>query len=297
MNNEVIILLIGLFSFFGPQRKETIYTKEHLNQKSFQELRIARNEIYAKHGYIFKSNELSDYFKQLEWYNPKFIKVDSLLSEIDKKNIELISSIESELKECIIPINNDLIEAYKKLNTNKEKNTSNFSTRLLKTIHQFKNKIADTTIATIKNIDGIDGVDTLFTRVKYWNGDINIRSSWTRNGEIVWSESILNPYLWISNNKEYDYDTQSRWVTFTVGIYHTIPVLKNIEHYSGVDYKSSAKKTNTWLGDANDFDEREYMKYLQNYRGFIISSGDSETSIESEIWYEPLKRFIKFYDH
>lgn len=34
------------------------------------ELRIARNAIYAQHGYAFKSKDLQDYFQQFDWYIP-----------------------------------------------------------------------------------------------------------------------------------------------------------------------------------------------------------------------------------
>ncbi len=57
------------------------------------ELRIAINEIYARHGRRFKDKELQSYFNSLSWYagiyDPEdFDKIqDSLLSETEKKNI------------------------------------------------------------------------------------------------------------------------------------------------------------------------------------------------------------------
>jgi hypothetical protein len=35
-----------------------------------KELRILRNEIYAKHGRIFESKDLRDYFGKCTWYHP-----------------------------------------------------------------------------------------------------------------------------------------------------------------------------------------------------------------------------------
>ena len=36
------------------------------------QLRLIRNEIFALHGRIFKSQDLADYFSQKSWYVPKY---------------------------------------------------------------------------------------------------------------------------------------------------------------------------------------------------------------------------------
>ncbi|WP_379138875.1 YARHG domain-containing protein [Paenibacillus sp. sgz500958] len=58
-------------------------------------LEIARNEIYARHGYIFKRKDLSDFFHQKSWYkeNPEY---KGELNAIEKKNVELIQSYEAK---------------------------------------------------------------------------------------------------------------------------------------------------------------------------------------------------------
>ncbi len=46
------------------------------------------NDIYARHGYIFKKGSKEDnYFKQQSWYIPKNKSVGNLLSETEKTNI------------------------------------------------------------------------------------------------------------------------------------------------------------------------------------------------------------------
>jgi len=67
-----------------------------------EELRILRNTIYAKYGYIFQSKELSKHFSRFVWYKPQFSNVDKRLNEYDKKIIEIIREIENE------QINNDI---------------------------------------------------------------------------------------------------------------------------------------------------------------------------------------------
>jgi len=57
--------------------------------------RILRNTIYAKYGHIFKSKDLTDYFTQFPWYQPQKNVTDSMLSDVDKKNLELIQEFEN----------------------------------------------------------------------------------------------------------------------------------------------------------------------------------------------------------
>lgn len=60
-------------------------------------LRLLRNEIFARHGYIFMSKELTRYFSNFDWYNPTTTanKIDNKLTEIDRYNISLIKSAEN----------------------------------------------------------------------------------------------------------------------------------------------------------------------------------------------------------
>lgn len=75
-----------------------ILTESDLLNKNPKELRLLRNEIFARYGYIFKSKDLQEYFKQKEWYKPTYKNVESLLTETDKTNIQLILKIENQLK-------------------------------------------------------------------------------------------------------------------------------------------------------------------------------------------------------
>ena len=68
---------------------EKIYTKE--------ELRILRNTIYAKYGYIFKSRDLTYIFSKSEWYKPQFDNGDFIKEKMNKTEecyLELIRNLE-----------------------------------------------------------------------------------------------------------------------------------------------------------------------------------------------------------
>lgn len=61
-----------------------------LAKLSNEDLRILRNIIYAKHGNIFSSNDLNEYFTNFSWYKPVKKISDSQLTE---KELELIKRI------------------------------------------------------------------------------------------------------------------------------------------------------------------------------------------------------------
>ena len=68
-----------------------LLTESDLTGLSAKELRIMRNWIYARHGYIFRRKELQNYFAQFDWYHPQYSEIPyHKLSSIEQKNIEFI---------------------------------------------------------------------------------------------------------------------------------------------------------------------------------------------------------------
>jgi hypothetical protein len=57
------------------------------------QLRIARNEIYARHGYIFESPDLRDHFAAFSWYHPSRTTV--AFSPVETRNIARLKAAES----------------------------------------------------------------------------------------------------------------------------------------------------------------------------------------------------------
>ena len=70
-------------------------SEEDLCGMSKWELSIMRNEIYARHGYIFDNAEIRSYFEGKEWYTP--ITKNVALHEIEKYNVDLIKRYEQSL--------------------------------------------------------------------------------------------------------------------------------------------------------------------------------------------------------
>ena len=64
-----------------------------LEKLSNHTLYLARNEIYARHGFVFEDQELASYFAAQPWYVPN-AKATMNLTSIETKNITLIGLIE-----------------------------------------------------------------------------------------------------------------------------------------------------------------------------------------------------------
>ena len=65
-----------------------------MEDKSSAELNIMKNEIYARHGYIFKTPELKSYFERQSWYRALYDDVTDLVTDIEKENAAFIKGYE-----------------------------------------------------------------------------------------------------------------------------------------------------------------------------------------------------------
>ena len=67
------------------------------------QLRLIRNEIFALHGRIFKSQDLADYFSQKSWYVPKYdpdefdAHMFDYLNDYEQANLKVILNYEAAL--------------------------------------------------------------------------------------------------------------------------------------------------------------------------------------------------------
>lgn len=78
--------------FVFPDSQERLLKKEGIGFLSKRMLRIARNEIYARQGFVFKDPYLNEFFKKKKWYQPAGGEIR--LSEIEKANAALLASWE-----------------------------------------------------------------------------------------------------------------------------------------------------------------------------------------------------------
>jgi hypothetical protein len=77
---------------------DKLLTVDQLQDLSRRDLRLVRNMIYARKNRPFKSELLTQYFYGvLEKYEPDEAYTDARLSDIDKRNIKMIRSVEDEV--------------------------------------------------------------------------------------------------------------------------------------------------------------------------------------------------------
>ena len=90
INNEFIL----------PDSSVRVLDKSELAGFSAEQCRLARNEIYAKHGRMFDDAGLQNYFNSRSWYHgtiPAKQFNDNMLSDIEIQNRNFIIAFEKEM--------------------------------------------------------------------------------------------------------------------------------------------------------------------------------------------------------
>jgi hypothetical protein len=89
-----------------------LVAEEMLKGLSLHELRLLRNEIYARRGRQFRTEWLAQYFYSQPWYDPREDNAEPELSQTEKTNIATIVAYERKVKESLstTPVTNALFE-------------------------------------------------------------------------------------------------------------------------------------------------------------------------------------------
>lgn len=88
-----------------PTSNSEYLTEETLISKGLtkEQLGLARNEIFARHGRMFDTPEIQQYFDSRSWYVPKYAPAefdamgDGIFNEYEKYNMESIKALEDKL--------------------------------------------------------------------------------------------------------------------------------------------------------------------------------------------------------
>ena len=95
---------------------DNAYLKSYdVKELSQTELMLARNEIYARRGYIFSDGELAEYFASKNWYHPvagadRFS--EDALNVYEKSNLTFLSIYEKRAKGVSFTVDNPYAEYY-----------------------------------------------------------------------------------------------------------------------------------------------------------------------------------------
>lgn len=82
-----------------PYSNTQYLTEKDVAELSNDEIRIAINEIYARHGRKYETEDLNVYFSSKSWYEPKYSAEEfgeiegSVLNDYEKKNIEILAAV------------------------------------------------------------------------------------------------------------------------------------------------------------------------------------------------------------
>ena len=74
------------------------YTKEEFKNEPMLVIHLAKNEIYARHGYIFTNEDLYNYFMGCIWYSPTCSSADfedNVFNEYERANLEILADLDT----------------------------------------------------------------------------------------------------------------------------------------------------------------------------------------------------------
>lgn len=75
------------------------YTIEDFAHATPVAIHLAKNEIYAKHGYIFKNEDLNNYFLGCTWYTPLYTAEEfdvSVFNDFERENLEILAALDEK---------------------------------------------------------------------------------------------------------------------------------------------------------------------------------------------------------
>ena len=89
-------------TYILPDSNSRKLTRADLQGLSKEKLRLARNEIFARHGMIFGVPDLDAYFGEKSWYKPTYSYDDFYdkveMSAIEEANVALINQVEEAMQ-------------------------------------------------------------------------------------------------------------------------------------------------------------------------------------------------------
>lgn len=80
------------------QSDSVLITEGELEKLDDKTVELIKNEIYARHGYIFTNRALKKYFESFNWYEPSEEYSPNLLNPTEKANLKTIKKFQSREK-------------------------------------------------------------------------------------------------------------------------------------------------------------------------------------------------------
>lgn len=87
--------------YIFPDSDKKYLSEDEVRSIAAEDMAIGRNEIFARHGYIFQDEGLKAYFEGTSWYEGTVqadqFNSDAVFNDFEKKNVELIKRVEDEI--------------------------------------------------------------------------------------------------------------------------------------------------------------------------------------------------------
>ena len=89
--------------YIFPDSDKRLLTEKDFEGKTRQELRLGRNEIFARRGRAFLTKDLNEWFSSKDWYDPKYTAEEFTqnvqLNQYEIENSNRILQAESQADE------------------------------------------------------------------------------------------------------------------------------------------------------------------------------------------------------
>jgi YARHG domain len=77
-----------------PEASQRLLKPKDVENMMKEDLEFMRNEIFARHGFCFSKKYLRQQFEMQDWYVPNTVDIKGFLTDIEKKNIDMIKRYE-----------------------------------------------------------------------------------------------------------------------------------------------------------------------------------------------------------
>ncbi len=206
------------------------YSKKDISHLSLLELKILRNEIFARHQYVFKDDRLIDYFSdKYDWYKPNYKSENKIeLNDFENQNISLLLEKENEkvaLKTIIIKqikalkqalINNDITKVNSVISEVVKGSSDDYSNSIKRELNEILSKLNLDEIHWY-NENGLfkvttdDGHFLNETSIKIESSIIILRYADTGHSELLKDETVFSFGSDFYSENEYQ-----SWYTFEI---------------------------------------------------------------------------------
>jgi hypothetical protein len=81
-----------------PEASCRLLKNSDVAKRPMRQLRIMKSEIYARHGYIFKTETMKNYFNRQPWYEPRYPDIRDIFRKLNRTEGKNISFIKRHMR-------------------------------------------------------------------------------------------------------------------------------------------------------------------------------------------------------